>query len=358
MKFNLTPEQEMLQESLSGYLRKNLPLPKLRALFDNAAGIDTKLWADLMEMGIAACAVPEEFGGLGLGYIELALCAEILGRYCVPSPFLGHILCIAAIAEGGTHKQKSRFLPKLAFGEMVGSVAFAENGAVWNPEDWRLSKKNNGQSLKRFVPITQVCDVMVIGTEGGHLAVMEMKGTEPTTNSVDGIDRTRPLADVDFEDCDMEVLSTDKNIAEFVRDLGLVLLSADSYGAGTQILEMSVEYANVREQYGSNIGQFQGLKYQLVEMASRIEPCRGLYWYAAYAIQFLPNERTRMAAIAKSHICEQSMTVSRDAVEAHGGIAFTWESEVHIWLKRAMFNYSFMGTSAEHRKRVSALSDW
>jgi alkylation response protein AidB-like acyl-CoA dehydrogenase len=143
-----------------------------------------------------------------------------------------------------------------------------------------------------------------------------------------------------------------------VRDAALVLLAADAFGGASRLVEASVEYARTREQFGVVIGQFQALKHQLADMALEVEPARGLYWYAAHAFDHVPEEAERSAALAKAHVTDVFMQVARDAVEAHGGLGFTWECDVQIWFKRAMFDRAFLGSPSLHRERAATLAGW
>ena len=139
---------------------------------------------------------------------------------------------------------------------------------------------------------------------------------------------------------------------------GLVLLAADAYGGAARLVEMAVDYAGTREQFGVTIGHFQALKHQLSNMITVVEPTRYLYWYAAHAFDHVPDDAERAAAIAKAHAAETYMQVSRDTVEAYGGIGFTWECDVQIYFKRAMFDRAFLGTPAVHRERAAVLAGW
>ena len=143
-----------------------------------------------------------------------------------------------------------------------------------------------------------------------------------------------------------------------MRDAALVLLAADAFGSGQRLLDMCVQYAKEREQFGVTIGHFQALKHQLANLALEIEPTRGLYWYAAHAFDHVQDESARTAALAKAHITDRTMQIARDAVEAHGGIGFTWECDVQIWFKRAMFDRAWMGTPSVHRERAAQMAGW
>ena len=143
-----------------------------------------------------------------------------------------------------------------------------------------------------------------------------------------------------------------------VIDAGLAALAADSFGAATQLIQLSVAYAKERKQFGFPIAQFQAVKHQLARMGTQIEPTRALFWYAAHALdQGLPDAE-RHAAMAKAHITDCAMDIARDAVELHGGLGFTWECDVQAWFKRAMFNRSFLGTPQTHREHMATLAAW
>jgi alkylation response protein AidB-like acyl-CoA dehydrogenase len=146
--------------------------------------------------------------------------------------------------------------------------------------------------------------------------------------------------------------------ASRVRDAALVILAADAFGAAWQLLQTTVEYANSREQFGMPISQFQAVKHQIANAATKIEPARGLYWYAAHAIDHLPEQAPHAAAVAKAHITDRALDVAKDAVELHGGIGYTWECEVQIWFKRTVFDRGFLGAPECHRERSAALAGW
>jgi alkylation response protein AidB-like acyl-CoA dehydrogenase len=173
---------------------------------------------------------------------------------------------------------------------------------------------------------------------------------------IDSADRTRRSFEVRFDGAVAEVLEE----AAFtrVRDAGLVLLAADAFGGAWQLVEFAVEYAKTREQFGQKIGEFQAVKHQLADMAVEIEPARSLYWYAAHAFDHIPEEAEQVAATAKAHLTDRYAQVARDTVEIYGGIGLTWECEVHMWLKRALFDRAYLGTPDVHRERTAQLAGW
>jgi alkylation response protein AidB-like acyl-CoA dehydrogenase len=358
MHFGLTEEQQLLQETLRSFVATECPPTRVRELFEAGSGRDPALWKGLAEMGVTGLVVPEAHGGAGLELLELALVAEQLGAGAVPAPLFGHALASLAISLAGSDAQKRRWLPALASGEQLGSVALAEPGDLWQPEQWRLradAGKLSGR--KRHVPQCADADVVVVGTAGGGLALVS-RGAGVRIEEQPGIDRTRPVATLVFENAACDPLPDGVQASARVRDAALVLLAADAFGAGWQLVKITTDYAKARQQFGQPIAQFQSVKHQLADMATALEPAHGLFWYAAHAWDHLPAEAPRSAAIAKHHLTDRAADVARAAVELHGGLGFTWECDVQIWFKRVLFDRAFLGAPAEHRARCASLGGW
>jgi alkylation response protein AidB-like acyl-CoA dehydrogenase len=358
VNFDITEEQQLLQKTVAQVLANECPLPRLREIFEGDSGHDPGLWKSLVEMGVAGLIVPEEYGGAGLELLDLALAAETLGYGGAPGPFFGHSLASLAIALGGSAEQKARWLPRLATGDATGTVALAEGDGRWQPDEWQLTGGATLTGSKTNVPNAELADLIVVGVAGGGLAVVEREARGISVRAIEGVDRARRIAAVEFDGTPCEALSDGDSTARRVRDAGLVLLAADAFGAGSRLVDLCVEYAKVREQFGVTIGHFQALKHQLANMAVEMEPARALFWYAPHAFDRIPEESERAAAIAKAHITDNAMKVARDAVEAHGGIGFTWECDVQLWFKRAMFDRAYLGVPSIHRERAARLAGW
>jgi alkylation response protein AidB-like acyl-CoA dehydrogenase len=363
MDFDLSDEQRLLQETVQQFIENECPMARLRELFDDEVGYDPVLWKGLAELGLAGIHLPGEYGGSELDILDLAVVGETLGSLAVPVPFLSHSLATEAIAKAGSDDQRSRMLPSLASGEHLATVAFAEEGGSWLPEQWRLAAPPGTtgtiSGAKGIVEFGEHADYFVVGLAGGKLGVVDRNASGIEVQRIEGADRTRRIARIAFDNTEVEILeNSNLETAGRVRDVGLVLLSADSFGGARKLVDMSVEYAKNREQFGVTIGHFQGLKHQLANMAIEIESARSLYWYAAHALDHVPADAVRMAAIAKSHLCDRYSQISRDATEAHGGIGYTWEGDTQIWFKRALFNRVFLGTPRMHKDRAADLAGW
>ncbi|MCP4907161.1 MAG: acyl-CoA/acyl-ACP dehydrogenase [bacterium] len=359
MHFGLTEEQDLLQESLRRFTAEKLSAQHLRTRFDEGTGFDEDLWQRAAEVGLPGLIVPEDFGGAGLEMLDLALAFEILGDGAVPGPFLGHALATIAISRGGSAAQKSKWLPRLATGEVVGGCAFAEKRGVWEPGDWSLALEDGRAcGSKRFGEVGPHTDVSVVGLAGGRLGLIEKNAAGLRLETVDSVDRGRALAHLHLEDTPVDLLAADDGAAADVMDAARILLAADAFGAAWKLIRATVDYALAREQFSTPIAQFQAVKHQLAKMAMEAEPMRGLIWYAAYAFDHRRDEVAREAATAKAHITDRVVQIGREAVSLHGGIGFTWECDVHFWLKRAIHDRTWLGSPAAHRERLAALADW
>jgi len=359
MDFGLSEEQQILQETVRSLLDDVCPPTHLRKIFDAGEGHDSALWNNLAEIGLTGLMVPEEFGGAGLEVLDLALATEVIGRAALPGPFLGHSLACAALCAGGTDDQKRAWLPGLADGRVIGTVALCEDGDVWLSEGWTTQCKSESlQGSKVFVSNANVANLLVVGCAGDEVALVDLTAESPEVQSQNGIDRTRPIFRIDFDGVPCQPLANGAAANARMRDIGHVMLAADAFGAATRLIDMSVEYAKTREQFGQTIGQFQAVKHQLARLGTDVEPTRALFWYAAHAVDHLGDEGERAAAMAKAHIVERAVEVGRAAVELHGGLGFTWECDVHMWLKRAMFDRSFLGSPDRLRERCADLAGW
>jgi alkylation response protein AidB-like acyl-CoA dehydrogenase len=358
MDFGLSDEQLLLQDAALQFLGKENDATQLRARFDADEAFDRRLWSGMAELGLAGLLIPEAHGGAGLALLDAALVAETLGRAAAPGPFLGHTLASLALALAGSAEQQQRWLPRLATGDVIATVAFAEPGGGWQPEDWRLEGGAALRGEKQHVLAGAHADLCVVGTAGGGLAVVERERGGWVVEPFPGVDRTRRLDTLRFDAAPCEALPGAVAAAPRVRDAGLVLLAADAFGGASRLVDVTVAYANTREQFGVTISHFQALKHQLANMALEVEPGRALYWYAAHAFDHAPADAPRMAALAKAHLGDRFLQVARDAVEAHGGLGYTWECDVQIWFKRAIFDRTYLGSSAVHRERAAKLAGW
>jgi alkylation response protein AidB-like acyl-CoA dehydrogenase len=352
VKFHLSPEQEALQDTILRTIERICPPARRRELLEAGLDDDPASWGALMDAGLGGLLIPEGYGGTALGLEAAALALEIVGRTATPGPYLGHLLAGWAIAQSDNEDLKARWLPKLAAGEAVGAVAL--DG--WTPDVWRLDASGGRLSGEiNLVPGAGQAQVMVVGVQGGLAVVDTSAGVE--AEPVAGADPTRRLWTVKLSEALAQPIASN-NVGQRLVDAGLVLMAADALGGAEQCLTMSVEYAKQREQFGVVIGRFQALKHQLANMALEVEPARALVWYAAYAWDLGLPDASRVAAHAKAHLCDRFVSVARAAVQAHGGIGYTWDYDLQIWFKRSLFDRAFLGAPSLHRERAATLAGW
>ncbi|HYC00775.1 MAG TPA: acyl-CoA dehydrogenase family protein [Candidatus Limnocylindrales bacterium] len=361
MEFGLTPEQVALADTVRRYLADQCPTDRVRAIMESDSGHDVDLWRGLMELGVGALPVPEQHGGMAAELLDLALVSEELGFACAPGPFLGCALATVALAAGDDEEAKARWLPAIAAGETLATVAIGESGSRWDAHELQARAGNGRLSAsKPLVPYASLSRLHVVAaTDGGEAALFlvesDAAGVEMTALS--GNDRTRRLEVVEYRDVQARRIGGTAAF-ERVRDAALVLIAADAFGGARRCLEMARTYALQREQFGQVIGAFQAVKHQLANLAVDLEPGLSLWWYAAHSLDALPEQAPRHAAMAKAHLCDLFDRAARDSTELHGGIGFTWEFDLHLWLRRSLFDRSFFGDSHYHRARAARLAGW
>jgi alkylation response protein AidB-like acyl-CoA dehydrogenase len=352
MRFHLSEEQGAIQDAIRGTLADSLPSEKLHKLIDGEAEFDRESWDALMALGLGGLMLPEQFGGSGLGLLDAALSAEVGGEGAVSGPLIGQIATGLAIAESDDDDAKSAWLPKLATGDAVATLAF---GRDWLPESWDVSAVGNRVSGSvRFVQAATTADVYLVGLAGGKLALVEA-GEHVEVQPLESFDRTRRQSTVIFNSAPATLLSADSGR---IFDVALILAAADALGGAQKALDMTVAYAKEREQFGQPIGQFQALKHQIAQMALEVEPARALVWYAAYAFDKGLDDARRAAAIANAHLSDRFVSIGRAAVAAHGGIGYTWEYDLSIWFRRSIYSRAYLGGPAVHRERAAQLANW
>lgn len=340
MRFALSEDQTLLQDSLTKALADLSSLDRVRRFADGGEATAPDIWAGLSELGLPGLLVPEEHGGLGLGLLEAALAAEALGRVVAPTPFLGSaVLAPLALRLGGSDEQKRAWLPKLAAGGATAGAAISEpiagarDGAGVTAEGGKLT----GKAL--FALDAMAADLLVVADRAG---VLHLAAKADASEILPSIDATRRLTELTFRGAPAEALSSNQAL-DRLRDAAWVMIAADTLGACQTMLDRAVEYAKERKQFGRTIGSFQAVKHLCAEIAAELEPARALVWYAAYAFDNAPEEASLMAAHAKAHTSEIGRFIARTATEVHGGIGMTDLLGLHYWFKRIGQNRQLLG---------------
>jgi len=365
MDFGLSEEQRQLKDSARAFLGGECPTPVLRKIMAGEDGYPRELYAEVAKLGWSGLIVPEEFGGAGLGMLDMAMILEEGGYAAMPGPFLfSSVLAASALKLGGSKELNSKWLAPLAEGKAIGTVAVVESAGSIEAADiatvasksgagWRLS------GIKMFVPYANVADFVVVAArnEAGEilLFVVDTKSPGVTVRSLKNLDLTRRVSSVELKDVPAEALRGGADLFANLIDVAAVAIAADSLGGTERALEMAVEYSKVREQFGKPIGSFQALKHAAAEIVADLEPARALVWYAAHGAG---ENSSREASMAKARLCDIYSRGTDRAVLMHGGIGFTWEHDMHLWFKRARFNESYFGSPGYHRERVAVLGGY
>ena len=356
MDFGLSEEQQQLKTSVRELLAAECPTPAVRKAMASDDGTLPELWREIAKLGWTGLIVPEKFGGAGLGMLDMAVLLEEQGYAAMPGPFLfSAAIATEAVVRGGSEETKAKWLGVLAEGKAIGTVAIAET----SDRIPTLAKDGRLSGSKVFAPYANLADFIVVsvrGEAGRSLALVDTHSSGVILNRLWHLDLTRRFGLVDFGAAAAEQLSGGESLHRRILDVGAVAIAADSLGGMQRALDMAVDYSKVREQFGKPIGSFQALKHAAAEIVADLEPARSLVWYAAHALDAMPKEAPRAAAMAKARLCEVYSRGTDRAVLMHGGIGFTWEHDIHLWFKRARFNESYLGSPAYYRERVAQLS--
>jgi len=379
--FGLSEEQEQLRDQARELLTRECPTARVRKAMESASGVDTDLWRAFGEAGWLGVLVPEDLGGAGLGLLDAAVIAGEIGRAVAPGPFVASAVgATLALREGGAKAQRSAWLPRLASGEAVASLAVAE------PEEPRFDAAGIAGRAKTagargfrltgdkvFVDAAGSADLWIVALRTASARGAAAPGAFPgvglfalprgakgaAVEDLVSLDETRRTGELRLRDVAVPkeaLLPRGEKVLGRVLDACAIATAAESLGGAERALELATEYVKVREQFGRPVGSFQAVQHLAAESAARIEPARALLWYAAWAWDARPKEAPLAAAMAKAACCDVYRAVSRTAIEMFGGIGFTWENDMHLYFKRALVNAASYGDSTWQRERVASLS--
>jgi alkylation response protein AidB-like acyl-CoA dehydrogenase len=362
MDFGLSEEQRLLQDTIRRYVETECPTTRVRTIMESPTGHDPALWQGLAELGVAGLVVPIEHGGAGLELLDAALAAEVLGWCCAPGPFLGSTMAAVALVESGDAAAQAKWLPAIASGERLVTFALGEGLGEWDAA--KLTSKVSGGKLageKPLVPYGDVADAILVAAHDGDgpgLFLVERGAPGITATALKVFDMTRRVTMLAFDGTPATKIASGRAAIDRARDAGLVLVAADAFGGAAKCIDMTVKYSLTREQFGQPIGAFQGVKHRLADLTTDLEPARSLWWYAAHAFDHIKEKSERHAAVTKAHLTDLFDQVARYAIELHGGIGFTWEFDLHLWWRRAMFDRAYLGEASYHRARAATLAGW
>jgi alkylation response protein AidB-like acyl-CoA dehydrogenase len=331
LNFDFTDDQQAIKSTAHDFLAARFKLEKVRQLAE-AGEYDEGIWKEMVELGWPGIFIGEEHGGQDLGVLELAILCEELGYALAPSPFLSNAAAGIVIQHAGSDEQKARWLPGIASGEQLATLAYVKDGTA------------------ALVPDVETASVVVF-VEGGSANVIEAGEAEAAR--VDTIDSTRKFSRVEVPNGSGEALAGDASAA-----IGAVAvaISAELVGVSQRAMEMAVEYAKLRQQFGRPIGAYQAVSHRCAEMLLEVESARSATYFAAWAADANPVALPVAASVAKAAAADMGWKVAAAALQVHGGIGFTWEHDLHFFLKRAAADARMFGSASHHRDRVAGLS--
>ncbi|MBN9557347.1 MAG: acyl-CoA/acyl-ACP dehydrogenase [Alphaproteobacteria bacterium] len=348
MNFDFSDDQKMLRDQARRFLTEKCTAKTVRKVFESDAGHDATLWKQIAEMGWHGTAIPENYGGLGLGYLELCVVAEELGRALAPVPFSSTVYLFAeALLAAGSEEQKKKYLPKVASGELIGTFARAEGPGAVTPKSIRLSFKGGKLSGKKIAVADGLdADYAVVlartGDEAGErglgLALVDLKGPGVTRRVEDSIDPSRKHAELSFDNAPAEALGKAGegwDLANAVLNRAAILMAFEQVGGADICLAMAKDYAMTRYAFGRPIGSFQAIKHKLAEMYVNNELARSNAYYGAWALLTNARELPVAAAAARVSATQAFDYAAKENIQTHGGIGFTWEVDCHLFYKRS-----------------------
>lgn len=355
MQFGLNESQEILKKSARKFFTGECPIAEVRRLMEADTAFDAHLWAKLAEQGYTGIIFPEEFGGVGLGIVELILLMEEAGRALLPGPFFSTVALAGMVLHAvASAEQKGKYLAAICRGEARATVALLEAAVSWDPADVQMTAVNGRlQGEKLFVPDAAVADwIIVIARNGVFLVDAKARGIRIVPML--GMDLTRKLSSVQFDNTPAEKLGETSGLSKAL-DVATVALAAEMVGGMQRTLDITVEYAKTRKQFGKPIGMFQAVQHQCADMYLETESSRSAVYYAAWALEENAPDAAAAASIAKIYASDASRTVGNRGIQVHGGMGFTWENDVHLYYRRAKASESAFGDATFHRERLARL---
>lgn len=373
MNFGFTEEQELLRAEVRKFLDENVPMTEVRRIAEGP-GFDPELHRRMAELGWLGLTIPERFGGAGLGAVDQVVLLEELGRSLAPTPLVSTSLFAALLEDAGSEAQQAAWLPEIAAGRRIGTLAFTDEEEWPDPRAIRTVGEPDGEGFrlsgeKLVVADAPTADAFAVafrtpgseGAEGVSLALVPAGAAGVTVDPHVGIDLTKRAGRLRLEGVRVgpaDLLGAPGSAwpaleRAFCR--GAVVVTAEGVGAAEAALQLTVSYAKQRIQFGQPIGRFQGVKHPLAEYYVDIESVKSLVTYAAWCLDHAPEEAPLAASRAKAYASEAFPKLGIDTVGLHGAIGYTWEYDAHLFLKRMKWLRPAFGDAAFHHERVAAL---
>ncbi|MCZ7531709.1 MAG: acyl-CoA/acyl-ACP dehydrogenase [Acidimicrobiia bacterium] len=371
MNFAFSEEQEELRRTVRQFLEAKSPSPEVRRLMETTEGYDEAVWKQMgQELGLQGLHIPEEYGGQGFSFVELGIVLEEMGRVLLCAPYYSTVVLAAnAILNAGTDAQKQALLPAIAAGESIAALAFTEPNGKWDASGITMEATASGDGYtlsgtKMFVIDGHTADQIVVvarlagtsGEEGISFFTVAGDAAGLTRTALSTMDMTRKQAKLEFADVKAEQLGEPGkgwNALSKTLDQAAVGLANEMVGGAQLVLDMSVEYAKVRVQFGRPIGSFQAIKHKCADMLLEVESSKSAAYYSAWAAAEESDELPVVASLAKAYCSDAYFHCAAENIQIHGGIGFTWEHDAHLYFKRAKTSEILLGDATYHRELLA-----
>lgn len=366
MNFAFSEEQEELRRITRQFLEDKSPESAVRELMATEKGYDEAVWNQMAEqMGLQGLIIPEEYGGSGYSYIELIVVLEEMGRALLCAPYFSTVVLGAnTLLHSGDDAAKAAHLPGIASGETIATLAFTEDNGRWDESGITATATAAGdgwalEGHKMYVLDGHIANLILVAArtpKGVSLFAVDGDASGLTRTPLSTMDQTRKQARLEFSGTPATLIGAEGggwSVIERVLDLAAVALAAEQVGGAQKCLDMSVEYAKVRVQFGRPIGSFQAIKHKCADMLLEVESAKSAAYYAGWCASELNDELPSVASLAKAYCSEAYFHASAENIQIHGGIGFTWEHPAHLYFKRAKSSELLFGDPTYHRELLA-----
>ncbi|WP_131744889.1 acyl-CoA dehydrogenase family protein [Frankia sp. Cppng1_Ct_nod] len=366
MNFAFSEEQEELRRAVRDFLEDLSPESEVRLLMETTEGYDPGVWAKLAgELGLTGLAIPEEHGGAGYGFVEVGIVLEEAGRALLCAPYFSTVvLATTTLVASGDDAAQKDYLPGIASGDTRATLAFTEESGRWDADGITLPATRHGNEWRLTGAKTYVLDghtadlILVAARTDAGISLFAVPSDAPglTRTALPTMDLTRKQARLDFDGTPARLVGGDGDgevTLSRVLDTAAVGLAAEQVGGAQRVLEMSVEYAKIRVQFGRPIGSFQAIKHKCADMLLDVESAKSAAYYGLWAAAEGNDELPVVASVAKSYCSDAFFHCAAENIQVHGGIGFTWEHPAHLYFKRAKTSQLLFGDPAYHREQLA-----
>jgi alkylation response protein AidB-like acyl-CoA dehydrogenase len=355
MQFGLSESQQILKDTARKFFAGECPIAAVRKSTETETAYDPALWTKLAEQGFTGVITPEEYGGMGLGKVELILLMEEAGYALLPGPLFSTIALAGAVLNAcAKPEQKKKYLSQIANGQARATVALVEAAGSWDPASLQIKASGNKLTgTKLFVTDAAIADFIVVVASDG-VFVVEAKAAGLGIEPMKGMDLTRKIYSLGFKNTPAEMLGSAHGLAKAL-DIATAALCAEMVGGMQRTLELTVAYAKTRKQFGKPIGIFQAVQHDCADMYLETESSRSAAYYAAWALEENTEDAATAVSVAKTYASDAARTVGNRGIQVHGGMGFTWENDLHLYYRRAKASETMLGDATFHRERIAKL---